>query len=49
MPNRYDVSIDGIEYRLIRGEGSYQQGAGRQMLDFQELEAKNKRLRSRLL
>lgn len=38
MPNRYDVSIAGIEYRLKRGEGSYQQGASRAMIDFQEIE-----------
>lgn len=38
MPNRFDVSIDGVEYRLTRGEGSYSHGASRQMVDFQEIE-----------
>ena len=37
MPNRYDVTLDGTQYRLIRGEGSYRQGSKRASVDIQEI------------
>jgi hypothetical protein len=36
--NRADILIEGSPFKLVPGEGAYEQGASRAMIDFQEIE-----------
>ena len=36
--NRADILIEGTPFKLVPGEGAYEQGATRAMIDFQEIE-----------